>query len=72
MLIPMRIILMPPWFTQKELEIMDSLTADNEAVVASLGGMPQLPGGTRSKDYGLEQRKSEDGVRRQRVGSIHH
>lgn len=69
----MRIFLMSRWFEQKELEIMDDFTADNEVVVASLGGMPQLPGGARPEDYGLERRKSESkqGVSRQRAGSIH-
>lgn len=52
---------------------MDDFTADNEAVLASLGGVPQLPGGTRPKDYGLERRHSEmkEGVSRQRAGSLH-
>ena len=31
-------------FTAKELGIMDAPTADNEVVLASMGGKPQTPG----------------------------
>jgi hypothetical protein len=31
---------MPRWFTEKELCVLDDLTAHNEAVLASLGGRP--------------------------------
>ncbi|KAF2009183.1 HCO3 transporter family protein [Aaosphaeria arxii CBS 175.79] len=40
-LIPLRTFLMPKWFTRKELSVLDSLTAKNKAVLASLGGRPQ-------------------------------
>ncbi|KAK2751903.1 hypothetical protein FQN55_008645 [Onygenales sp. PD_40] len=73
LLIPLRVVLLPKWFTQKELEVMDDLTANNKVVLASLGGAPILPGGAEVEDYGLERRYSEHrkGVSRQRAGSVH-
>jgi len=72
-LIPLRTSLMPLWFSPKELQIMDDFTANNQAVLASLGGVPQLPGGENMDNYGLERRHSEkmEGVPRQRAGSVH-
>ena len=43
-LIPLRWKILPMIFTAKELRIMDAPTADNEVVLASLGGKPQTPG----------------------------
>ncbi|CAI6333057.1 unnamed protein product [Periconia digitata] len=40
-LIPLRTFVMPRWFTLKELSVLDALTANNKAVVASLGGRPR-------------------------------
>ncbi|PSN67929.1 anion exchange family protein [Corynespora cassiicola Philippines] len=40
-LIPFRTFIMPRWFTGKELEVLDDLTANNKAVLASLGGRPK-------------------------------
>ena len=62
---------MPRWFTVKELEIMDDLTANNEVVLASFGGAPKLPESSTADEYGLERRFSErkTGVPRQRAGS---
>ena len=64
---------MPRWFSPNELQTMDDYTANNQAVLASLGGVPQLPGVEQVEDYGLERRHSEkvEGVPRQRVGSMH-
>ncbi|OJD22976.1 hypothetical protein ACJ73_05673 [Blastomyces percursus] len=45
LLIPLWVTLMPKWFTLKELEVMDDLTANNKVVLASLGGAPILPEG---------------------------
>ncbi|EJP66145.1 HCO3- transporter family protein [Beauveria bassiana ARSEF 2860] len=72
-LIPLRIMLVPRWFTLKELQILDDFTATNKMVLASLGGKPALPEETREEDWGLERRRSEErhGVARQRAGSIH-
>lgn len=42
-MIPFRVAVMPKLFTAEELEIMDSLTADNVIVLASLGGKPVMP-----------------------------
>ncbi|KAK9251322.1 hypothetical protein V1507DRAFT_444841 [Lipomyces tetrasporus] len=73
LLIPLRVLCLPKWFTQKELEVMDDLIANNKAVLASLGDAPRLPDGVEAEDYGLERRYSEHkrGVPRQRAGSIH-
>jgi hypothetical protein len=39
-LIPLRTFLMPKWFTEHELNVMDDLTATNPAVLVSFGGTP--------------------------------
>ncbi|CAJ0554929.1 Ff.00g134420.m01.CDS01 [Fusarium sp. VM40] len=73
LLIPLRILLVPRWFTLQELQILDDFTATNKAVLASLGGKPALPENSREEDWGVERRRNEDqhGVARQRAGSIH-
>ena len=70
-LIPFRWKIMPRWFTVKELEIMDDLTANSKVVLASLGGAPKLPKSAKVDDYVLERRFSEAkaGETRQRAGS---
>ena len=42
-LIPLRWKLFPKMFTAEELSVLDALTADNEVVLASLGGKPEMP-----------------------------
>ena len=49
-LIPLRTFLMPKWFTKRELNILDNLTADNKAVLASLGGRPAGIGDEKDED----------------------
>lgn len=73
LLIPLRIMLVPKWFTLKELQILDDFTATNKMVLASLGGQPGLPEASKEEDWGLERRRSElrRGVSRQRAGSLH-
>lgn len=73
LLIPARVVLVPRWFGQKELQILDDFTATNKMVLASLGGKPGLPEGSREEEWGLERRASETkhGVPRQRAGSLH-
>jgi hypothetical protein len=73
LLIPLRILLVPKWFTLKELQILDDFTATNKMVLASLGGKPALPEESRQEDWGLERRRSEErsGIQRQRAGSLH-
>lgn len=39
-LIPLRVFLMPRWFTKHELSVLDNLTADNPTVLVSFGGTP--------------------------------
>ncbi|KAI8689142.1 hypothetical protein NCS55_00170300 [Fusarium keratoplasticum] len=72
-LIPLRILLVPRWFTLQELQILDDFTATNKMVLASLGGKPALPEHSKEEDWGLERRRSEAryGVPRQRAGSLH-
>ncbi|OAQ99391.1 hypothetical protein LLEC1_05086 [Akanthomyces lecanii] len=50
LLIPLRILLVPKWFTPKELQVLDEFTATNKTVLASLGGKPALP-----EDYKPEE-----------------
>lgn len=73
LLIPLRILLVPRWFTLQELQILDDFTATNKMVLTSLGGKPALPEHSKEEDWGLERRRSEarHGVPRQRAGSIH-
>ncbi|RGP71900.1 hco3- transporter family [Fusarium sporotrichioides] len=73
LLIPLRIIIVPRWFSLRELQILDDFTATNKAVLASLGGQPALPEHSKEEDWGIERRHSENqhGVARQRAGSIH-
>lgn len=49
-LIPLRWKILPMMFTAKELSIMDAPTADNEVVLASMGGKPQMPKGNENED----------------------
>lgn len=39
-LIPLRTFLMPKWFSERELTVLDALTANNPAVLVSFGGTP--------------------------------
>jgi hypothetical protein len=72
LLIPLRVWALPRWFSEKELDVLDDLTADNSAVLRSLGGPPKFPGQTEPAHEGLARRCSEQrsGVPRQRAGSI--
>ncbi|KAK1987778.1 HCO3 transporter family-domain-containing protein [Colletotrichum cereale] len=73
LLIPLRVLVVPKWFSQKELQILDDFTATNKMVLASLGGQPGLPEDSHEEDWGLERRDDERkyGVPRQRAGSLH-
>ena len=42
-LIPLRWKVLPKLFTAKEFRALDAPTADNEVVLASLGGKPKIP-----------------------------
>jgi hypothetical protein len=72
LLIPLRVWALPRWFNEKELDVLDDPTADNSAVLRSLGGPPKFPGQTEPPHEGLARRYSEQrsGVPRQRAGSI--
>lgn len=45
-------------FSAKELAIIDAPTADNDVVLASLGGKPRRPGGFKDKDVETENLES--------------
>jgi hypothetical protein len=74
-LIPFRVYVIPKLFTRDELEIMDSLTATNEVVLASLGGRPvmreemggeieeQIGDGSENDEEGSPSEKEEGGLR---------
>jgi hypothetical protein len=77
-LIPLRTLLMPRWFTEHELSVLDHLTADNPAVLVSFGGMPakmKKSGGEEVTGQGVNDlgRYESDGERstvRERAGHI--
>lgn len=70
-LIPLRWKLLPKMFTTKELIVLDALTADNEVVLASLGGKPKMPECRNDDPYDeVEEGKPIEGIR-QRAGNIH-
>lgn len=77
-MIPFRVWIVPRWFAQEELDVLDDLTANNKVVLASLGGPPRFPGEKvesrgqardgeeeQEEHYGVERRYSE-----QRRGSM--
>lgn len=73
LLIPIRWIYFPRWFSISELDAMDALTADNPVVLASFGGRPSTSGGM-SVGIGGESREytaKKGGAERQRAGSFH-
>ena len=49
-LIPLRVKVLPMMFTAKELRIMDAPTADNDVVLASLGGKPRMSTDSNEND----------------------
>ncbi|KAL4918736.1 HCO3 transporter family-domain-containing protein [Aspergillus aurantiobrunneus] len=72
LLIPLRVWALPRWFSEKELDVLDDLTANNSAVLRSLGGSPKFPGQTEPGHEGEMRRYSQHhaGVSRQRTASI--
>jgi len=71
-LVPWRVWILPKWFSQEELQVLDCLTANNAAVLESMGGPPSFPGErpTRPEDMDTEQQqKRADG--QQRFGTYH-
>jgi boron transporter len=74
-LIPLRWHVFYKWFSPEELSAMDSLTADNPVVLASLGGRPESEGGMDTGLKKVESRKEYEerhgGAVRQRAGSFH-
>jgi hypothetical protein len=78
-LIPIRTFLMPKWFSQHELNVLDDLTATNPAVLVSFGGTPSMMKNVKEEgvdEFGrIEARRtgseqSERSAVRQRGGEI--
>jgi hypothetical protein len=57
-LIPLRVLFMPKWFTNKELCVLDDLTAHHKEVLGSLGGRPKKMRGL-TVDDGNEDDESD-------------
>lgn len=82
-LIPLRTFLMPKWFTEQELNVLDNLTADNPTVLVSFGGTPagmqagsngqedveDVERGSKVERRGSRSSRSRSAAR-QRAGSI--
>ncbi|KAL8913354.1 MAG: hypothetical protein Q9171_001831 [Xanthocarpia ochracea] len=68
-LIPLRWKLLPKMFTKKELSILDALTADNEVVLASLGGKPEMPEQKNEDPYDEAEEGNRTGIVRRRVAN---
>lgn len=49
-LIPLRWKILPKLFSAKEFRILDAPTADNDVVLASLGGKPELPEDRKARE----------------------
>lgn len=58
-LIPFRVWVIPKWFTQAELDILDALTATNQAVLASFGGPPRFPGQPTEQEVQARRQEEE-------------
>ncbi len=56
-------------FTKKELSILDALTADNEVVLASLGGKPEMPEQKNEDPYDEAEEGNRTGTARRRVAN---
>ncbi|KAF2637271.1 HCO3 transporter family protein [Massarina eburnea CBS 473.64] len=65
-LIPLRTFLMPRWFSVEELSVLDDLTANNKAVLASLGRRPRRMRGLTEGDV----RQSLGSVARQTMHKV--
>ncbi|KAL8787079.1 MAG: hypothetical protein Q9213_002421 [Squamulea squamosa] len=68
-LIPLRWKLLPKMFTAKELDVLDALTADNEVVLASLGGAPEMPEHHNKEEpfTNVEQGTPKEGTSKERT-----
>lgn len=79
-LIPLRTFIMPKWFTEHELSVLDALTANNPAVLVSFGGTPagMKTSGEEERGNGMHEGVERTGSEssnerkavRQRVGSM--
>ena len=60
-LIPLRWKILPKLFNAKEFRILDAPTADNDVVLASLGGKPELPEDRKERENESESPASSQG-----------
>jgi len=67
-LIPLRWKVLPTIFIVREWAIMDALIADNDVVLASLGGKPRMQSDTKDKDVRTESPRSDASDNRTRNG----
>lgn len=54
LLIPLRVFLVPRWFSLAELRVLDEFTATSTVVLRSLGGKPGLPE-DQGEESGVEE-----------------
>lgn len=57
-LIPLRWKVLPKLFTPKEFGVLDAPTADNDVVLASLGGKPQMLDDNKEREDVTESQSS--------------
>lgn len=69
-MIPFRVWVLPRWFSDEELDVLDDLTASNSAVLGSLGGMPSFAGERRGTDAAERRHSHQRRTVRQRSASI--
>ena len=55
LLIPLRIFLIPRWFSLAELRVLDEFTATSSVVLRSLGGKPELPEDSGEDELEMEE-----------------
>ena len=85
-LIPLRTFLIPRWFSEHELNVLDAFTADNPSVLVSFGGTPSgmkrgpmseegHSSGRDEEESGIEEEEDSEpydrSAVRQRAGSLH-
>ncbi|OAL53012.1 hypothetical protein IQ07DRAFT_669688 [Pyrenochaeta sp. DS3sAY3a] len=68
-LIPIRVFLMPRWFSEHELSILDALTANNPTVLVSFGGTPSGMRNAEPRGREAEDVERAVGIKVERTGS---
>lgn len=60
LLIPLRTLLVPRWFSPAELRVLDEFTATSTVVLRSLGGKPELPQRLETEEVEMGYRRGAD------------